>query len=105
MDRHIPTLRFAEAHLTTGVRLHYAEQGDPAGQPIILLHGYSDSWYSFSRVLPALAATYHIYALDQRGHGDSDRPAQGYGMPDFAADVVAFLDTGVDHVAGTRAEA
>jgi non-heme chloroperoxidase len=57
-----------------------------------LLHGYTDSWYSFSRVLPAIAATYHTYALNQRGHGDSDRQTQGYTMPDFAADVVAFMD-------------
>jgi len=92
MDRHILIPRFADAHLITGVRLRYAEQGDSGGQPIIMLHGLADSWFSFSRVLPALAATYHIYALDLRGHGDSDRPAHGYGMTDFAADVLAFMD-------------
>lgn len=85
-------LRFADAQLTTGVRLHYAEQGDSAGQPLILLHGYTDSWFSYSRVLPSLSLTYHTYALSQRGHGDSERPASGYNMPDFAADVVAFMD-------------
>jgi pimeloyl-ACP methyl ester carboxylesterase len=87
------TLRFADAPLATGVRLHYAEQGDPGGLPIIMLHGLTDSWFSFSRILPALPASYHIYALDLRGHGDSDRPARGYTMPDFAADVIAFMDT------------
>jgi non-heme chloroperoxidase len=92
VDNHTPTVRFADTHLTTGVRLRYAEHGDPAGHPIILLHGYTDSWYSFSRVLPGIAATYHTYALNQRGHGDSDRPTQGYTIPDFAADVVAFMD-------------
>ena len=92
MDRHILIPRFADAHLITGVRLRYAEQGDRGGQPIIMLHGLADSWFSFSRVLPALAATYHIYALDLRGHGDSDRPAHGYSMADFAADVLAFMD-------------
>jgi non-heme chloroperoxidase len=86
------TPQFADTLLTTGVRLRYAEHGDASGQPIILLHGYTDSWFSFSGVLPALAATYHVYALDQRGHGDSDRPAQGYSMADFAADVLAFMD-------------
>jgi non-heme chloroperoxidase len=91
MDHHMLPLRLADAHLTTGVRLHYAEQGDIAAHPLILLHGYTDLWVSFSAVLPALAATYHAYALDQRGHGDSDRPASGYTMPDFAADVVAFM--------------
>ncbi len=87
-----PPLRFADVRLTTGVRLRYAEQGDPTGRPIILLHGYSDSWFSFSRVLPLFPAAYHAYALDQRGHGDSDRPASGYTMRDLATDVIAFMD-------------
>ena len=85
-------LRFADVRLKTGVRLHYAEQGDPAGPAIILLHGYTDSWFSFSRVLPSLDVRYHVYALDLRGHGDSDRPASGYQLTDFAADVSAFMD-------------
>jgi pimeloyl-ACP methyl ester carboxylesterase len=85
-------LRFRDAHLKTGVRLRYAEQGDPAGQPLILLHGYTDSSFSFSRVLPQLSAKYRVYALDLRGHGDSDRPLSGYKLSDFAADVLAFMD-------------
>jgi non-heme chloroperoxidase len=98
MNHYTPSLRLAETHLTTGVRLQYAEHGDAAAHPIILLHGITDSWFSFSRVLPALAATYHVFALSQRGHGDSDRPEQGYSMPDFAADVVAFMDAlGLEH--------
>jgi pimeloyl-ACP methyl ester carboxylesterase len=88
----LASLRFSEAHLSTGVRLRYAEQGNPAYPPLILLHGYTDSWFSFSRVLPSLAARYHVYAPSQRGHGDSERPAAGYAMTDFAADVVAFMD-------------
>jgi hypothetical protein len=52
IHRDAPPLRSADVQLATGVRLRYAEQGDPAGQPIILLHGYSDSWFSFSRVTP-----------------------------------------------------
>ena len=92
MNHFTTSPQFADVHLTTGVRLRYAEQGDAAAHPIILLHGITDSWYSFSRVLPALARTYHVYALSQRGHGDSDRPERGYSMPDFAADIVAFMD-------------
>ena len=79
--------------LSTGVRLHYAERGDPAGEAIIFLHGYSDSWFSFSRVLPLLAPEYHAFALTQRGHGDSDKPQCCYTPDDFAADVDAFMDT------------
>ncbi len=78
--------------LSTGVRLHYAEQGDPTGEAIIFLHGYSDSWYSFSRVLPLLPPEYHAFALTQRGHGDSDKPECCYTLDDFAADVDAFME-------------
>jgi hypothetical protein len=42
--------------------------------------------------LPLMNAKYRMFALDQRGHGDSDRPASGYKFSDFAADVVAFMD-------------
>ena len=85
-------LRFATAHLTTDLRLHYAEQGDPTGEAIIFLHGYSDSWFSFSRVLPLLSPAYHAFAFSQRGHGDSDKPECCYTVDDFAADVGAFMD-------------
>jgi pimeloyl-ACP methyl ester carboxylesterase len=57
---------FADAQLSTGVRLHYAQQGPPGGEPLVF--------------------------LSQRGHGDSERPAGGYAIDDFAADVAAFLD-------------
>jgi non-heme chloroperoxidase len=83
--------------LSTGVRLHYAEQGDPRGEAIIFLHGYSDSWFSFRRVLPLLSPSYHAFAITQRGHGDSDKPECCYTPDDFAADVDAFMEAvGVD---------
>jgi non-heme chloroperoxidase len=79
--------------LTTGVELAYREHGHPGGQPLVMLHGFTDSSYSFSRLLPLLDEDrYHAYAIDQRGHGDSDKPRCCYSMDDFAADVVAFLD-------------
>ena len=84
--------RFGEVRLSTGIRMHYAEQGESRGEPIILLHGYSDSWFSFSRVLTPLARESRVYALDLRGHGKTDKPADGYRMRDLAADVVAFMD-------------
>lgn len=85
-------LRFNDVQLKTGVRLQYAEQGDPKGEPVILLHGYGDSWVSYSRILPLIDKRYHVFVPTQRGHGDSDRPASGYTFPDFAADVIAFMD-------------
>jgi non-heme chloroperoxidase len=59
---------------------------------VILLHGISDSWFSFSRVLPDLSPEYRVYALDLRGHGDSDRPGEGYTPRDMVADVLGFMD-------------
>ena len=86
------TPRFAEIELATGIRMHYAEQGPANGTPIILLHGYSDSWFSYSLVLSALSRDNRVYALDLRGHGKTDRPTSGYRMREMAADVVAFMD-------------
>jgi pimeloyl-ACP methyl ester carboxylesterase len=85
-------LRFAATRVSTGPELHYAEQGDPAREAMLLLHGWPDSWFSYSRVLPLLPPRYHAVAVDQRGFGDSERPAAGYGIDDLAADAVAFLD-------------
>ena len=86
------SIQFATKPLEAGLRLHYAEQGDPTGEAIVFLHGYSDSWFSFSRMLPLLSAEYHAFALTQRGHGDSDKPECCYTPDDFAADIDAFMD-------------
>ena len=85
-------VQFATSQLATGVGLHYAERGDPTGEAIIFLHGYSDSWYSFSRTLPLLSPEYHAFALTERGHGDSDKPECCYTLDDFAADIDAFME-------------
>ena len=85
-------VHLATVHLSTDVTLHYAERGDRAGEAILFLHAYVDSWYSYSRVLPLLSSSYHAFALDQRGHGDSDKPQCCYTVDDFTADVHAFMD-------------
>ncbi len=85
-------LRFGTARLETGPLLHYAEQGDPRGEAIVFLHGWPDSWFSFSRLVPLLPQQYRAISLDQRGFGDSERPDGGYGICDLATDAVAFLD-------------
>ena len=85
-------VKFSKVALKTGVRLRYAYQGDENGSAVIMLHGYTDSWFSFSRVLPLLDQKYCVYILDQRGHGDSERPGNGYALHQFAADVIAFMD-------------
>lgn len=92
VQRPASDVQFANALLKTGVRLRYAYQGDAGGEPIILLHGYTDSWLSYSAVLPLLDKKYRVYILDQRGHGESDRPVGGYALRQFADDVLAFMD-------------
>lgn len=74
------------------IKLEYVEQGDSSGTPVVLLHGGLDSWHSFEPVLPYLPESLHVFALTQRGHGDSSRPEKGYRYQAFAADVAAFLD-------------
>ena len=86
-----PIMRFANLCLETGPSLHYAECGNREGKPVVLLHGWPDSWFTFSRVLPLLPKSLRAVAVDQRGFGDSDRPAHGYEIRDLAADVDAFL--------------
>lgn len=78
--------------LPTGVTLQYVEQGAPTGVPVVLLHGLSDSWRSFELLLPHLPESLRVFALSQRGHGDSSRPREAYRYRDFAGDVAAFLD-------------
>jgi pimeloyl-ACP methyl ester carboxylesterase len=78
--------------LPTGVRLNYVERGDPRGIPVVLLHGYSDSRRSYDRILPLLPASFRVFAVTHRGHGDSSKPDTGYTPADFAADLAAFLD-------------
>lgn len=85
-------LRFSNIKLKTGVRIHYAEKGKPNGPVVLMLHGFSDSWFSFSRVVSSMDRKYHIYILDQRGHGNSDRPQTGYTPRHFAEDALAFME-------------
>jgi pimeloyl-ACP methyl ester carboxylesterase len=85
-------VEFATTHLATGLRVHYAEQGDQEGEAIVFLHAYVDSWFSYSRVLALLSPSYHAFAPDQRGHGDSDKPECCYTADNFTADVDAFMD-------------
>ncbi len=80
--------------LPNGTRLEYVEQGEPSAVPVLLLHGLTDSWRSFERVLPHLPRSIRAFALSLRGHGDADRPAAGYRPADFAADVAAFMEAG-----------
>ena len=85
-----PSLRHIQ--LPGRVRLQFAEQGDGSGTPVIALHGVTDSWRSFEPLFGHLPPDLRVMAISQRGHGDSDKPADGYRPADFAADVAAFMD-------------
>lgn len=78
--------------LLSGLTLSYAEQGDGSGRVLVMLPGPTDSWPSYEAVLVSLPPSIRTVAVSQRGHGDSDKPATGYRVQDFAADVVHLLD-------------
>lgn len=89
--------RLTRVRLRTGVELEVAQTGPADGEPVLFLHGYTDSWYSFTRVLEQLPPGIHAIVPSQRGHGDSQRPDCCYDVADFAADAVALLDAlGID---------
>lgn len=85
-------MHLSDVRLATGPRMHFAEEGDTGGAPIVFLHGWPDSWFSYSRVLSELPARWRSLVPDQRGFGDSERPAEGYSIPELAADAAALLD-------------
>src|SRR5262249_12966527 len=66
--------------------------GDASGVPLILLHGYTDSWRSFEPLLAALPARVRAIAVSQRGHGDSDKPRSACDAAILAADLADFMD-------------
>ena len=80
------------AELANGLRLSYAEQGANNSRPLILLPGIAYSWRIFEPLLAELPENVHVYALSQRGHGDSDRPTTGYRTRDFEQDLLLFMD-------------
>ena len=85
-------LRTQRVLLPSGIGLDVVVQGRRDGSPIVLLHGFSDSWRSFAPILPLLPPDLRVIAPSQRGHGDSDRPTSGYTVADYAADAIALMD-------------
>lgn len=74
------TVRTHEVSGGGGVRLHVEETGDPSGQPVLFVHGLSQSGLAWHRQLHSdLARDLRLITLDLRGHGRSERPADAYG--------------------------
>ncbi|MER0245692.1 alpha/beta hydrolase [Streptomyces sp. HSW2009] len=77
---------FTSAYATVnGVRLHHVTGG--SGEPLILLGGWPQTWWQFRKVLPALARSFRVTAVDLRGMGGSDKPADGYDKRTMARDI------------------
>jgi pimeloyl-ACP methyl ester carboxylesterase len=91
---HTPSVRYLSRQtVIRGMRFHFTEWGDPASPPVILLHGGNQSSHSWDLVSLHLADRYHVYALDQRGHGDTEWSRElDYSMAAMAEDVLAFVE-------------
>jgi pimeloyl-ACP methyl ester carboxylesterase len=91
--------RKQSVRLPNGVTLAYVELGDPKGEPLLLLHGYTDSSRSWTQVAPYLLR-HRLLIPDQRGHGGSEAPDCCYSASVFADDARLFLDAmGVEQAA------
>ena len=74
-------------HMATvnGIQMHYVIGGQ--GDPVVLLHGWPETWYAWHHVMPALAKNYTVIAPDLRGLGDSSKPLTGYDGKTLAEDI------------------
>lgn len=72
-----------------GQQIHYVRAGE--GEPVVLLHGWPQTWYMWRKVIPALAERYTVIAPDLRGFGQSSKPLTGYDKRTVAADIHALV--------------
>jgi pimeloyl-ACP methyl ester carboxylesterase len=83
-----------------GAQLHYVRAGT-TGSPILLVHGWPESWWAFRKLIPLLATTHRVVAVDLRGFGDSSATDGSYDEATSAEDLhqlVEHLDLGPVHV-------
>jgi pimeloyl-ACP methyl ester carboxylesterase len=81
---------FASRYVDIGeLRLHAVVGGE--GPPLLLVHGWPQTWYAWRLVMPALARDFEVIAVDQRGVGLSDKPQDGYDTGTQANDMVALM--------------
>jgi pimeloyl-ACP methyl ester carboxylesterase len=91
---HNPGTRYVSRHtVVRGMRFHFLEWGQPDAPPVLLLHGGNQSAHSWDLVSLPLSDRYHVFALDQRGHGDSEWSREADYSPETkAADALAFIE-------------
>src|SRR5215467_8449629 len=96
---HLPkgfTDTFTSRYIDTGdLRQHVVTGGE--GPPLLLVHGWPQTWYAWRMLMPALARDFSVVAVDQRGIGLSGKPQDGYDTGTLANDLVA-LKIGRAHV-------
>lgn len=91
-----------ETATVNGTRLHYVTAGNH-GTPVILVHGFPETWWAFHKLIPLLAADHRVYAVDLRGFGDSDVADASYSGAVAAEDLHALIEhlsLGSMHVVG-----
>ena len=80
-----------------GLRLRYRDWGG-CGQHVVLLHGLASTRHIWDLVAPILAADFSVVAVDQRGHGESDKPDEGYDFATVSGDLHGFVEAlGLEH--------
>ena len=77
--------------MVDGLGIHY-RRWEGEGQPIVLVHGLASTRRIWDLVAPLIARNFNVLALDQRGHGDSHKPTEGYDFQTVATDLNGFLD-------------
>src|SRR5579863_388887 len=85
-----------------GATLHYAAAGT-TGSPVLLVHGFPETWRAFRKLIPLLAVTHRVFAVDLRGFGDSDTAPGDYDGKAAAEDLhqlIARLGLGPVHLTG-----
>jgi pimeloyl-ACP methyl ester carboxylesterase len=73
-----------------GLDIHYLEWGEAGSPPMVLLHGLTGHAHTWDHMAPGLSDSYHVFAPDQRGHGDSAAAAT-YATQDFVDDLGALV--------------
>lgn len=69
--------------------MHYVESGE--GPPVLLLHGFPETWYAWRNQLPVLAKQYRVIAPDLRGYGATEKALTGYDKRNMARDVLELM--------------
>jgi pimeloyl-ACP methyl ester carboxylesterase len=77
---------------SNNLELEYAEQGDIDAPVLIMLHGFTDSRISFSRILPMLPSSMHVVAISMRGHGNSGKSGDDFSVKSMSDDVIRLVE-------------